>query len=197
LDAARERTVIAQVLSGDPEPFSEIVRKYQNLVASVAYRMGVRRGTIEDVASEVFMKVFTRLHQYDSRYALSSWIYRITTNHVLDEIRKSRHTSPKGLDELPEPRDTRVDIAGDAVITERDELVRQAVFELPDEYARILVLKHFEELSVLQIAEVLDMPEGTVKIRLMRGRERLKKILERRHPEHFGALAAEVPEVRS
>jgi RNA polymerase sigma-70 factor, ECF subfamily len=185
LDAATERAVIEQVLSGDPEPFVRIVRKYQNLVASVAYRMGVRNEAIEDVASEVFMKVFTRLNQYDSRYALSSWIYRITTNHVLDEIRKRRHTSPIGLDDLAEPRDGRVDIAGDAEVTERDCLVRQAVLELPDEYARVLVLKHFEELSVLEIAEVLDLPEGTVKIRLMRGRERLKKTLERRHPEHF------------
>ena len=190
MDAATERAAIEQVLSGDPEPFAGIVRKYQNLVASVAYRMGVRQTAIEDVASEVFMKVFTRLHQYDTRYALSSWIYRITTNHVLDEIRKRRHSATQGLDELAEPRDTRVDIAGEAEITERDGLVRQALLELPDEYARVLLLKHFEERSVLEIAEILEIPEGTVKIRLMRGRERLKKVLERRHPEHFAEITS-------
>jgi RNA polymerase sigma factor (sigma-70 family) len=187
LQEATEQAVIRQVLDGDPEPFGRIVRQYQNLVASVAYRMGVRQGSIEDVVSEVFMKVYTRLHQYDGRYALSSWIYRIATNHVLDEIRRKKREGAVALDAVAEPSDPRVDIAGESELTERDRLVREALEELPDEYRRILALKHFEELSVETIAEVLEMPEGTVKIRLMRGRQRLRKILERRHPEHFTA----------
>jgi len=192
LDAATERVVIEQILGGDPEPFGRIVRKYQNLVASVAYRMGIRQAGIEDMASEVFMKVFTRLYQYDSKYALSSWIYRIATNHVLDELRKRRH-QPMALDEVAEPRDPRADVATETVLTERDRLVRQAVMSLPDEYSRVLVLKHFEELPVETIAEILEIPEGTVKIRLMRGRQRLGKILERQYPEHFagGLLSAQ------
>lgn len=189
MEPATERAVLEQVLSGDPEPFAVIVRKYQNLVASVAYRMGVRDAAIEDVVSEVFMKVYTHLHQYESRYALSSWIYRIATNHVLDDLRKKRRSPAVALDDIAEPRDGRVDVATDIVLTERDRLVRQAVLELPEDYARVLVLKHFEELPVDAIAEVLDIPEGTVKIRLMRGRQRLRKLLERKHPEYFGAEA--------
>jgi RNA polymerase sigma-70 factor (ECF subfamily) len=192
LQPATEQALIRQVLDGDPEPFGRIVRQYQNLVASVAYRMGVRHGSIEDVVSEVFMKVYTKLHQYDGRYALSSWIYRIATNHVLDDIRRRKREGQVALDDVAEPSDPRMNVAGETEISERDRLVRDALLELPEDYQRVLALKHFEELPVETIAEVLDIPEGTVKIRLMRGRQRLRKILEARYPEHFeGAPAHE------
>jgi RNA polymerase sigma factor (sigma-70 family) len=189
LQQATEQALIRQVLDGDPEPFARIVRQYQNLVASVAYRMGVRQGSIEDVVSEVFMKVYTRLHQYDGRYALSSWIYRIATNHVVDEFRRQRRAGSVALDEVAEPADPRMNIGGESELSERDRLLREAVRELPHDYQQVLALKHFEDLSVETIAEVLDLPQGTVKIRLMRGRQRLRKILEARFPEHFAAPA--------
>jgi RNA polymerase sigma-70 factor (ECF subfamily) len=189
LQQATELALIRQILDGDPEPFARIVRQYQNLVASVAYRMGVRPGFVEDVVSEVFMKVYTRLHQYDGAYALSSWIYRIATNHVLDDIRRRRRAGTVALDGVAEPSDPRMNVAGESELSERDRLVRDAVHELPEEYSRVLALKHFEDLPVETIAEVLEMPEGTVKVRLMRGRQRLRKILETKYPEHFGAPA--------
>jgi RNA polymerase sigma factor (sigma-70 family) len=192
LQPATEQALIRQVLDGDPEPFARIVRQYQNLVASVAYRMGVRHGSIEDVVSEVFMKVYTKLHQYDGRYALSSWIYRIATNHVLDDIRRRKREGQVALDDVAEPSDPRMNVAGESELTERDRLVRDAMTELPPDYQRVLALKHFEELPVDTIAEVLEIPEGTVKIRLMRGRQRLRKILEARYPEHFEGAAHEV-----
>jgi RNA polymerase sigma-70 factor, ECF subfamily len=187
LEPATERAVVQQVLAGDPEPFARIVRQYQNLVGSVAYRMGVPSHAVEDVASEVFMKVYKNLHQYDQKYALSSWIYRIATNPVLDEYRKHGKTRPVPLEDVAEPRDPRVSVADETEATERDALVREAVLSLPDEYRQVLVLKHFEERSVDAIAEILGIPDGTVKIRLMRGRQRLGKILSAQHPEHFGA----------
>ena len=199
MQQATEQALIQQVLAGDPEPFARIVRQYQNLVASVAYRMGVRQGSIEDVVSEVFMKVYTRLHQYDGKYALSSWIYRIATNHVLDDIRRQRRAGSVALDSVAEPSDPRMNVVGATELSERDQLLREAMRELPDDYQRVLALKHFEELSVETIAEVLDVPEGTVKIRLMRGRQRLRKILEAKFPEHFApaALAEAGPSERS
>jgi RNA polymerase sigma-70 factor (ECF subfamily) len=160
LEPATERAVIQQVLAGDPEPFARLVRQYQNLVASVAYRMGVPRTSIEDVVSEVFMKVFTHLHQYDAQYALSSWIYRIATNHVLDDIRKNKPSRRVALDDIAEPSDPRVNVAGDSEITERDELVRDALLDLPDDYRQILVLKHFEERSVEEIPEIPRCRKG-------------------------------------
>jgi RNA polymerase sigma-70 factor (ECF subfamily) len=184
-----ERAVIEQVLAGDPEPFAWIVRRYRNLVASVAYRMRVSPSAIDDVVSEVFIKVYTRLGQYEGRYALSSWIYRIATNHVLDEIRNQRRATCVALDEVAELRDLRVDTVAETVLAERDLIVRRAIGDLPEDYARVLMLKHFDELSVGTIARILGIPEGTVKIRLMRGRLRLRRLLEERYPGHFRCRA--------
>jgi RNA polymerase sigma-70 factor (ECF subfamily) len=186
-ERAMERAVIAQVLAGDLEPFAWIVRRYQRLVASVAYRMRVSPSAVEDVVSEVFMKVYTRLGQYEGRYLLSSWIYRIATNHVLDEMRRRPRVTCVALDEVAELRDRQLDAATASVLTERGLIVRQAIADLPADYARVLVLKHFDELSVDAIAGILGLPEGTVKIRLMRGRLRLRRLLEERCPSHFGA----------
>lgn len=189
LHPTNDRALARQVLDGDREAFATLVRQYQNLVASVAYRMGVRSGYVEDVVSEVFMKIYTRLHQYDGQHALSSWIYRVTTNHVLDQMRSARRKRAVALEDVAEPADTRVNIARQTELTERDRIVRQALMELPEEYQRVLALKHYEDMSVDTIAEVLDLPEGTVKVRLMRGRQRLRKLLEARHPEYFLAEA--------
>lgn len=182
-----EIALIRRVLAGDPESFGAIVRGYQNLVASVAYRMGVPRHSIEDVTSEVFMKAYTRLDQYDPDYALSTWLYRIATNHILDEIKKRKRQGLVALEDVAEPSDPRPNVLGEAEVTERDHLLREAMERLPDEYRKVLVLKHFEDLQVQEISRILRIPEGTVKIRLMRGRQRLRKILEQSHPEHFGA----------
>lgn len=187
LHPSTDRALAQQVLDGDRDAFTALIRQYQNLVASVAYRMGIRRESVEDVVSEVFMKVYTRLHQYDGQHALSSWIYRVATNHVLDHLRARKRRPSIALDDVAEPADTRVDVSQESELTERDQLVRRAMQELPDEYQRVLALKHYEELSVEAIASTLDLPEGTVKVRLMRGRQRLRKILEARHPEYFGA----------
>ena len=188
MDRERELAYIRRVLDGDPEPFAELVRSYQNLVASVAYRMGVPRHTIEDVTSEVFMKAYTHLGSYDPQWAFSTWLYRIATNHVLDEIKRKKKEGTVAISQVSEPADPRPSAQGEAEVTERDRLVRGCLSELPEEYQRVLVLKHFEDLPVSEIARALAIPEGTVKIRLMRGRIRLRKILEARHPEHFPAL---------
>jgi RNA polymerase sigma-70 factor (ECF subfamily) len=195
-EPATERAVIEQVLAGDPEPFAWIMRRYQRLVSSVAYRMRVSPSAVDDVVSEVFIKVYTRLGQYEGRYPLSSWIYRIATNHVLDEIRSRDRAPCVGLDDVAELRDPRVDTATATVLSERDLIVRRAIVDLPEDYSRVLMLRHFDELSIETIAGLLGIPEGTVKIRLMRGRLRLRRLLERRYPGQFGAACARVGAAR-
>jgi RNA polymerase sigma-70 factor (ECF subfamily) len=137
------------------------------------------------------MKVYTRLGQYEGRYPLSSWIWRIATNHVLDGVRSRRRATCVALDEVAELRDPRVDAATTTVLAERDLIVREAIADLPVDYARVLTLKHFDELSVEAIAGRLGIPEGTVKVHLMRGRQRLRRLLEERYPGHFGATGPE------
>jgi len=189
VERERELEAIRAVLAGDPEPFSMIVSAYQNLVASVAWKMNVPRDEIDDVVSEVFLKAYRSLALYDPQYALSTWLYRIATNQVLDQKRSAGVRRETDLEEGPEPSVEAT--AGDEVVRgERERLVREALAELPGNYRRVLTLFHMEGLSVEETAASLRMPAGTVKVQLMRGRSRLRELLEKRHPGYFEGGAA-------
>ena len=178
--------VVREVLGGRVDRFEILVRRYQRLVATAALRMGVPRQEVEDVANEVFYKVFRSLSRYEPTHALSTWLYRITVNAALDRRRSRRHDSkmdeiPAGLaDGGPSPHDR-------ADETERSRLLQEALQRLPRHYRAPLVLVHVEALAVEEAARILDLPEGTVKSRLFRARAMLKEIIRR----HYPALAPE------
>jgi RNA polymerase sigma-70 factor (ECF subfamily) len=189
LEREKELEAIRAVLAGDPEPFAQIVTAYQNLVASVAWKMNTPREEVDDVVSEVFLKAYRKLHLYDPSYALSTWLYRIATNHVLDQRKSARRRLEVEMGEGREPAVEAT--AGDDVLAgERERLLRAAMEELPGKYREVLTLFHMEGLSVEETASALGVPAGTVKVRLMRGRNRLGEILAGRHPEHFGGGAS-------
>lgn len=172
-------------VGGDPEAFRQMVIRYQNLVAGVAWRYGVRREEIEDVVSEVFIKVYGNLDQYRPDYPFSTWLYRLAANHVIDHSRRLK--KERGRADMPEQvSDARPGAQEDLETGERASLLRAALDELDPRYREVLFLVYVEGLKVDDTARVLGLPEGTVKTRLMRGRDALRKTLARRHPEHFG-----------
>jgi len=184
--AARDLTVVRAVLAGDGQAYAEIVAQYQRLVASIAWRHGVSRAEVEDVVSEVFFKAYRQLHRFRPEHAFSSWLYRLAVNHVIDLRRRAR--KERGRSELPlQMADPSADTAGGVELDERAALLRGALEEVRDVYRQVLLLVYVEGLKVDQVAEALALPSGTVKTRLMRGREALRRILVRHHPEYFGA----------
>jgi RNA polymerase sigma factor (sigma-70 family) len=181
VNSQEELDAIGMVLAGRTEAFETIVRNYQNLVASAAYRMGAPRDDIEDIVSEVFVKVYRHLPAYRPEFALSTWIYRIATNHTLDHLR--RHRRDRDQEELPlSAADTGPSPRENVLGSERVRLVRQALTELPEKYRIPVVLMHVEGKGIDEIASILSLPAGTVKTRLSRGRERLGVIIRRRFP---------------
>jgi RNA polymerase sigma-70 factor, ECF subfamily len=188
LDAPKNFEHVRAVLSGRKAEFEHIVEEYQNLVASVAYRAGVRRDDIEDVVSEVFVKVYTSLATYRPEHSLSTWIYRIAMNHVIDHFKRTRRSL--GTVELTESvGDPAPGASSTLAERERAERVRDALRELPEAYRLPLVLMHVEEKSIEEIAVILSLPKGTVKTRLARGRLRLAEVLRRRCPDLMGGPA--------
>jgi RNA polymerase sigma-70 factor (ECF subfamily) len=182
---AGDHLLVRSVLRGDHEAFGELVTRYQGLVASVAWRYGIRRDDIEDVVSEVFGKVFTKLHHYRPDHPFSTWLYRLAANHVVDRGRRARRERFRV--EMPEQVTDPTPGAMNGIESgERAAVLRAALDELDDRYREALFLVYIEGLKVEDAARVLEIPSGTVKTRLMRGRQALKKILVRRHPEHFG-----------
>jgi RNA polymerase sigma-70 factor (ECF subfamily) len=173
--------LVQQVLEGRTEMFGILVRRYQRLVATAALRMGVPRQEIEDVASEVFYKVYRSLRRYEPSHALSTWLYRITVNAALDHRRSRRHDARS--EEIPaslaDTGPSQAELAGQA---ERAATLQEALGRLPDHYRAPLVMTHVEGLSLDEVARILDLPEGTVKSRLFRARAMLKEIIRRHYP---------------
>ena len=183
--AALDGLLVQRILTGDADAFGRIVSRYQNLVASVAWRHGTRREEVEDVVSEVFLKVYRNLGQYRPDHPLSTWLYRLAANHVVDRSRRAR--KERGRVEMPEQvADPTPGAADDLETDERARLLRAALGEIDQRFRECILLVHVEGMKVEEAARVLGIPEGTVKTRLMRGREALRRVLARKNPEHFG-----------
>lgn len=175
--------------SGDQEAFGALVRRYQGMVAGVAWRYGTGRNEIEDVVSEVFIKLYGSLDRYRPTCLFSTWLYRLTANHVIDHHR--RIGREQGRVEMPEQVASTEPTTRDGLeADERSRALRAALGDLPDKYREPLFLVYMEGMKVDETARILALPTGTVKTRLMRGRQLLGKLLARRSPELFGGVDA-------
>jgi RNA polymerase sigma-70 factor (ECF subfamily) len=179
-----EWRLVQEVLAGEVDRFEEIVRTYQNRIAGLAFRMGVRSEDVEDIVVEVMTKTFKNLHLYRPEYAFSTWLYRVAINHIRDHHRRRRRDA--GL----EPITDRMAAPGRGALQEvtdkqRRLEIRAALERLEDRYRVPLVLMHLEEKSLEEIGDILNLPIGTVKSRLARGRDKLRRIMVREFP-HLG-----------
>lgn len=183
--SALDQRLVREVLQGDREVFGQLVAQYQQLVASVAWRFGLPSYEIEDVVSEIFIKAYQNLQRYRPEHPFSTWLYRVAVNHVVDRGRRRR--KERGRVEMPSTLPDDSPGPGQGLETaERAALLRDALDELPDRYRQVLFLVYVEGLKVDETSRILQLPQGTIKTRLMRGREALRRILVRRHPEYFG-----------
>jgi len=181
---ARDQRLVESILQGRTEDYEAIVTHYQRLVASVAWRYGTPQQEIEDLVSEIFIKAFSNLHRYRPEHPFSTWLYRLAANHVVDHGRRAR--KERGRVEMPESLPDTAPTPGEELDQrEKAGLLRAALAELPDHYREVLFLVYVEGMKVDEAATALQLPTGTIKTRLMRGRKALGKILARRHPEHF------------
>jgi RNA polymerase sigma factor (sigma-70 family) len=174
LDETVEKT-IKKILSGDEDAFSILVDLYKNRVFSLAYRMIASAEESEDLAQEVFLKVYNNMRYYDPKKAgFSTWIYRITYNQCVDYLRKKKNTIPLEENMLPVFSET----PEEKVITcEEMQNLNKAVHDLPEDYRIPLILYHFHGLSYKEICQVMDVPMTIVKNRLFRARKMLKETL--------------------
>ncbi len=181
-----DRDLIASVLDGSEAAFGELVDRYKDRVFRLLGRYCRDSIECEDLAQEVFLKVFRKLHTFNHESQFFTWLYRITANAATDHL--SRASSRR----LRLVEDTGVFERGDeerespTAPLEQQELAavtREIVASLPEKFRTILVLREFEGLSYTDIAEVLDIQLGTVESRLFRARQRFKTAIVRNHPE--------------
>ncbi|GGH75970.1 ECF RNA polymerase sigma factor SigW [Compostibacillus humi] len=176
---------IKQVKKGDQSAYREIVELYQNKIYQHCYRMLGNVHEAEDIAQEAFIRAYVNIDSFDERRKFSSWLYRIATNLSIDRIRKRKpdyflDAEVKGTDGLDMYSQMAASDRTPAEELESNELQRyihKEISELPPKYRSIIVLRYLEEFSLQEISEILDIPIGTVKTRIHRGREALRKRL--------------------
>jgi RNA polymerase sigma factor (sigma-70 family) len=164
---------IERTLAGDPNAFEIIFDQYKNLVYRTAYLILDSANDAEDALQEIFLKAYRSLRSYDeSKAAFSTWIYRITVNHCLNQRRKFLVLiRPR---ELSKESDTKDQVSLEEKLSDQ-EAIERALQKLSQKLRVVIILRYFLDLSYSEIAQVLDVPLGTVKSRLNLG---LKKIRE-------------------
>ena len=181
-----DRTIVARIIEGDRDRFSELVARYEKRVINYVYRITHRYEDAHDLAQEIFVKVFLAIDRYDPKYQFSTWLFRIAQNSAIDALRK------KSIAEVPisrptddEPSGKERDFADGGVSPYRALKVKQlgkaidkAVENLPPDYRELIQLRHFAELSYEEIATMKKLPLGTVKNKLFRARNLLKDALD-------------------
>ena len=180
---ADEISIIKQVLGGDADAFEHIVKKYEKKVYNLALRYLKNRDDALDLSQEVFIQVYSNLAQFRGDSQFSTWIYRVTYNKCVDMLRKTqklrRNVVMSTDDEnFFETRDRRASIEEDYEGRETLVTVMKIIDTLPSEQRDVVILRYIKDLSYSQIADVLEIAEGTVKSRLNRARLKIKEQLK-------------------
>jgi RNA polymerase sigma-70 factor (ECF subfamily) len=191
-----DKSLVDRCRKGDDEAWRELVERFGQKVFSVAYHFTLKREDAEELAQEIFLKVFENLHRYDGSFPLVAWLVSISRNLCIDRYRRLkreksfRHVSDDSV--LPMLASAE-DPAAEALKKERTKLLFWALAEIPEELAEILVLRDLEGLAYEEIGAALSLPDGTVKSRLFRARaEVARKVRERqesRGPGIFSSMA--------
>ena len=173
---AEERRLIDRSAAGDQEAFRQLVIRHHRLVINVAFRALGELSLAEDVAQEVFLKVYKALPGYRHEKPFKHWLHRVAANAVTDALRRRRPlVSLDGMEQPPASRES--DPMDVATRHDLQKSVRQAIASLPSHYRDTIALQAFGELSYEEIAKTLDIPLGTVMSRLSGAKRLLRERL--------------------
>ena len=181
--------LIDAVLAGSSPAFGELVGRYEGRILRLLSRFSRDRGEIEDMAQDVFVKVFRKLDTFQRDSAFYTWVYRIAVNTANDQLarpgrRRLRLVEDDAAFDAAMPPGRAGDGAAEPLLDDEvRRATREIVADLPEHYRSILVLREYEDLSYTEMARVLGISIGTVESRLFRARQRFKEALERRYPE--------------
>ena len=170
----RDAAVVNDCKRGDRQAMSQLVSRYQRPVFNAAYRILGNMDDAADTTQIVFLKIFEHIADYDSKYKFFSWVYRIAINESLNQVKKRRKQDPLADSQASPWRGP----AEELDATRLSSRVQGALMLLSEDYRAVVVLKHISGCSYLQISEILQVPEKTVKSRLYSARQLMKKTLQ-------------------
>ncbi len=175
--------LVRQTLCGNTSAYNGLVVKYQRQVYNLAYRMLGNAEDAGDLVQDTFLRAYSALASFRQDASFLTWLYKITSNLCIDNLRSRKSRSALSLDaEMEEGREPaashRQASPEDTVIRDAvKDVVHHAILNLPEKYRAVVVMRHLQEMSVEDIAVTLDLPTGTVKTHLFRAREMLRERL--------------------
>ncbi len=167
---------INKVLDGQTQFFSYLVEKYKDIVFSIALKVLRNREDAEEIAQESFIKAYKSLSSFKGKAKFSTWLYRITYNNCISEVRKKKlnYISSDEVQIPDEPEEMNLD----GIPSEnRAKVIKAALDKLPESEYTLTLLYYFEEKSIEEIAGITKMTESNVKVKLFRARKKLYAIL--------------------
>jgi RNA polymerase sigma-70 factor (ECF subfamily) len=182
-----EGALVRRAQTGDETAFREIVERYQSKVFSIIHGIVRQRNDVEDIAQQVFAKVFLSIRNFDFRSSLITWIYKITVNECFDYLRKRKVRKLVYESDMSEDEVRRVENSEpvvdrqapvDADLARRDYVLK-LLTRVSEEERSLLMMKEVEGYSVEELAEVTGMNENTIKVKLFRARQKLVKAAQR------------------
>lgn len=178
--------IVRAVLEGDKGSYALLVDCYSERIINYLARMTGNRWEAEELAQEAFVRAYFALHSYKPQYKFSTWLFKIATNLCINHLKKRNrfvHVDDYQDEDgesswiLPDTRSQ----GNPALATERREMqlqIQEAISQLPPVYRTVVILRHLHDLSYQEIADVTELPIGTVKSRLGRGRQKLVALLQ-------------------
>ena len=194
LNGTDEKSLVERCRQGEDEAWRELVDLFGQKIYSVAYHFTLKREDAEELAQEIFLKIFENLHRYDGSFPLTAWIVSLSRNLCIDRYRRRKREKSFRFvtdDAVAPMLRSKDDPAADALKNERTKILFSALAEIPEDLAEILVLRDLDGLAYEEIGLALELPDGTVKSRLFRARtEVARKIRERLETRPGGTFAS-------
>jgi RNA polymerase sigma-70 factor (ECF subfamily) len=176
--------IMLRVKAGDDSAFEYLVQKYRRPMLSFMYRMAHNTAVAEDLAQEVFLRVYRSREKYEASAKFTTWLYRIASNLAVNHARDTRHQRPENTVSLDEPEpDTGLtmdlpdtSLTAEEAIVKRERLaaIRQRVEALPERQKMALIMHKYQQMDYRQIADVLKLSESAIKSLLFRAYETLR-----------------------
>jgi RNA polymerase sigma-70 factor (ECF subfamily) len=181
----QEQELLDRCLAGEDSAWEALLKAYSRKIYNLCYRFTGRVEEAEDVTQEVFIKVFQTLKSYHAAQgSFGTWLNRVARNHLVDHYRRARkdRVTSSLEDELPEAEQQpspHMEPTGQVESRERREVLQQGLDKLSPDLREAVILRDLHDLDYEEIAQVLSVPQGTVKSRINRGRLELGRVLKR------------------
>lgn len=182
LEILKDEEIIVLVQNGNKDAYGEILNRFEPKIKRYAYRFFRDKEEITDIVQDVFIKAYINLQSFDSTQKFNPWVYRIAHNEFVNKIawKSIRKFVPIDSDELiPFAISAPEDVMRDALQSDEKKMMEKYLSQLDDKYKTPIILFYYDDLSYEEISDILQIPSNTVGVRIKRGKDKLKGIIEK------------------